>query len=101
MIKPLIQKQFDSIKKQVLEERQRILGIIDKRIIKFKKVVEENDEEYIKLNDFGLGFTGEKMTKKQKDKNLEEIKNGTIFVSGKIEVLQEIKKAIGGIDATG
>ena len=73
---------------------EEIIKFIDDRIEHYQKIIIMNDEEYIKIDDVGLGITGEKMTKQHKKKALAELQNGTIFLQGKIEALQEINKVI-------
>jgi len=68
--------------------------IVKDKIKHYKQIIEKNDEEYIKIDDFALGIAGEKMSKYQKKKALDELQNGTIFVQGKIEAFQEIMKEI-------
>ena len=68
--------------------------LLKTKIEHYSNVRDKNDDEYCKIDDFALGIAGEKMSKYQKKKALEELQNGTIFVQGKIEAFQEIMKEI-------
>jgi hypothetical protein len=68
--------------------------IVKDKIKHYKKVIEKNDKEYIEIDDFALGLAGEKMSKYQKKKALDELQNGIIFVQGKVEAFQEILREI-------
>jgi len=84
-------RKFPNGKFLITKELEKI---VKDKIEHYKKIIEKNDEEYIKIDDFALGITGEKMSKYHKKKALDELQNGMIFVQGKIEAFQEIMKEI-------
>lgn len=75
---------------------KQIQKLLKEKIEHYSKVRDKNDDEYCKIDDFALGLAGEKMSKQQKEKALEELQNGTIFVQGKIEAFQEILNTLKG-----
>lgn len=75
---------------------KELIKQIEDKIAKYKKVSDENDDQYCKIDDFGLGFDGQKMNSFQKDKALTELQNSTIFLQGKMEAFQEILNVLKG-----
>ena len=73
---------------------KQILKLLKTKIEHYSKIRDKNDDEYCKIDEFALGIAGEKMSKYQKKKALDELQNSTIFVQGKIEAFQEIMKEI-------
>jgi len=75
---------------------KQIQKLLKEKIEHYSKIRDKNDDEYCKIDDFSLGLAGERMSKIQKKKALEELQNGTIFVQGKIEAFQEILNSLKG-----
>ena len=79
-----------------IKKMKELIKQIEDKIKYYQKASNENDEQYCKIDDFGLNFAGEKLNSFQKQKAMKEIMDSTIFLQGKIEAFQEILNVLKG-----